>query len=59
MKYGSLIDTFFDALVRLEFEHPIHQQNRIAMRQQRENLMNVEIDFFGAHGVSAHALTAR
>jgi hypothetical protein len=45
--------------MRLEFEHPVDQQDRVTMGQQRENLMNVEIDFFGAHGVSTHALTAR
>ncbi|MDW9255020.1 hypothetical protein C7S16_1155 [Burkholderia thailandensis] len=31
--------------MRFEFEHAIDEQNRIPVRQQREDLVNVEVDF--------------
>ena len=43
-KNGSLIVTFFSALMRLPFsivEHPVHQQERVAVRQQLEDLVDV------------------
>ncbi|CAM2159508.1 hypothetical protein PT2222_50347 [Paraburkholderia tropica] len=48
-----------DALVRLELDDPVHHQERIAVRQQREDLVDVEVEFFDVHGVSAHAGIAR
>src|ERR1700682_1625199 len=42
--------------MRFELEDSIDEQERITMRQQRENPVNVEIDFIVAHGISAQVV---
>ena len=49
MKNGSLTVTFFSARMLLPdspFEHPIHQQERVAMRQPLQDLLDIHL-----HGV--------
>src|SRR5471030_2949564 len=42
--------------MRFKLEDSIDEQERITMRQQRENPVNVEIDFVDAHGISAQVV---
>src|SRR5260370_12280287 len=42
--------------MRFKLEDSIDEQERISIRQQRENPVNVEINFVGAHGISAQVV---
>jgi len=42
-----------DTFVRFKCQHAINQQDRVTMRQQRENLVDVQIDFLCVHSFAS------